>query len=323
MGFIQQFKDQPLAFGSWLGFALPQMLICLLTAWIILQAFYLPIPFITQRSKEEIEIEKDKNRQISKMINERCRQLGEFSYKEIAVSTIFWILILLWFFRAPGFIPGWAEVISSKSIKDGTPAILIGILLFVLPTKPKFFQSGPTHSLPARGLVTWNVVEKKIPWGVIILFGGGFALAEGCTKSGLSDWIGNQLSGLSGMNEWALLFIVSGITAVLTQIVSNVTTAAIIIPIVLKLATKLVINPVLLLVPPTLVCSHGFVLPVSSAPNAMIFAIAGIDSLEMAKVGITITMSCLVIVILSIMSYGYLMFDLGTFPEWANSTITS
>jgi len=323
MGFIQQFKDQPLAFGSWLGFSLPQMLMCLFTAWIILQAFYLPIPFITHRSKEEIEIEKDKDHQISKMIDERCRQLGKFSYKEIAVSTVFWILILLWFFREPGFVPGWAEVIGGKSIKDGTPAILVGILLFVLPTKPNFCRIDSTYSPPTRGLVTWSVVEKKIPWGVILLFGGGFALAEGCTKSGLSDWIGNQLIGLSGMNEWALLFIISGITAVLTQIVSNVTTAAIIIPIVLKLATKLVINPVLLLVPPTLVCSHGFVLPVSSAPNAMIFAIAGIKSLEMAKVGITITMSCLLIVNLSIMSYGYVMFDLGTFPEWANSTITS
>jgi sodium-dependent dicarboxylate transporter 2/3/5 len=148
-------------------------------------------------------------------------------------------------------------------------------------------------------------------------------LTPGCNKSGLSEWIGTQLTGLTGFNEWLLLLIVCSLTSILTQIISNVTTAAIVIPIVLKLAQKLTINPVLVIVPPTLICSHGFVLPVSSAPNAMIFAIAGMSTYEMAKVGLTITLTCLTIVIISIMSYGYLMFDLGTFPVWANSTIIS
>ena len=317
MGFIQQFKGQPLSFGTWLGFSLPQMLACLLTAWIILQLFYLPLPFISRRSKEEISVEKEKESQIAKLIDDRYQQLGPFTYQEITVTTFFVTLILLWFFRLPGFIPGWAEALAGKDIKDGTPAILIGILLFLVPSSTKFFS---LSSPPSRGIISWSSAEKKIPWGVIILFGGGFALAEGCKESGLSDWIGNQLSGLTGMNEWALLFIVCFITSVLTQIVSNVTTAAIVIPIVLKLASQLEVNPVLLMMPPTLVCSHGFVLPVSSAPNAMIFAIARVSTLELAKVGATITLSCLVIVVLSVMSYGYLMFDLGSFPEWANST---
>ena len=320
MGFIQQFKGQPLSFGSWLGFSLPQMLACLVTAWIILQLFYLPLPFISRRSKEEIMTEREKESQISKLIDDRYHQLGPFSYQEITVTTFFVFLILLWFFRSPGFIPGWAEVLAGEDIKDGTPAILVGILLFLVPSSTKFCS---LSSPPTRGIITWTSAEKKIPWGVIILFGGGFALAEGCKHSGLSDWIGVQLSGLTGMNEWALLFIICFITSLLTQIVSNVTTAAIVIPIVLRLASELHINPVLLMMPPTLVCSHGFVLPVSSAPNAMIFAIAKVSTLEMARVGATITLSCLIIVVLSVKSYGYLMFDLGNFPDWANSTMTS
>jgi sodium-dependent dicarboxylate transporter 2/3/5 len=212
---------------------------------------------------------------------------------------------------------GWGDAIGGPGINDGTPAMLIALLLFILPVTPKDSLSKP------EGLITWNLIEKKIPWGVIILFGGGFALAEGCNKSGLSDWIGSQLTGLMGLNIWVLLIVICLLSSVLTQIVSNVTTAAIIIPIVLKLACQLSINPILLLIPPTLICSHGFMLPVSSAPNTMTFQLSGMTTFEMAKVGGTLILICMIIVILSIMSYGYAMFDLGTFPQWANQTLTN
>ena len=141
--------------------------------------------------------------------------------------------------------------------------------------------------------------------------------------SGLSLWIGDQLTGLTGLNEWVLLIVICLLGSVLTQIVSNVTTAAIIIPIVIRLAQQLRLNPLLLSIPPTLVCSHGFMLPVSSAPNTMAFQLAGMSSLEMAKVGGPLIIICMTIVILSTMSYGSAIFDLGTFPEWANATLNS
>ncbi len=78
--------------------------------------------------------------------------------------------------RSPGFVPGWSDRLGYGGIKDGTPAIIVGIILFILPSKPNFLN---VKSAPSRGLVTWKYVESKIPWGVIILFGGGFALAEG------------------------------------------------------------------------------------------------------------------------------------------------
>ncbi len=119
----------------------------------------------------------------------------------------------------------------------------------------------------------------------------------------------------------SLVIIISILASVLTQLVSNVTTATIIVPIVLQLARDLNINPVLLLVPPTLVCSYGFMLPVSSSPNTMVYIPSGLTTYQMAKLGFVITLICMVVVILSVMSYGYIMFDLGTFPDWANATI--
>ena len=316
IGFIQELEGQPLSFGSWLGFSLPQMLICLLSAWLFLQAYYLPLPMLRKGQEEQQNLEKEKNSQIAKLIEEKYNQLGSFSRREILVGVTFWVLVFLWFFRSPGFMTGWGDAIGGPGINDGTPAILIALLLFILPVTPKDSFSKP------EGLITWNLIEKKIPWGVIILFGGGFALAEGCNKSGLSDWIGSQLTGLMGLNIWVLLIVICVLASVLTQIVSNVTTAAIIIPIVLKLAQQLSINPILLLIPPTLICSHGFMLPVSSAPNTMTFQLSGMTTFEMAKVGGALTLICMAIVILSIMSYGYAMFDLGTFPQWANETFT-
>ena len=78
---------------------------------------------------------------------------------------------------------GWGDALGDPKVNDGTPAILVGLLLFLIPSK-SFFQQSPGSSSAFEGLVSWKKVEKDIPWGVIILFGGGFALAEGCDRSG-------------------------------------------------------------------------------------------------------------------------------------------
>jgi len=155
-----------------------------------------------------------------------------------------------------------------------------------------------------------------MPWGVILLFGGGFALAKGSDKSGLSSWIGSQLEALESLDDKVILLIICLIACFLTQIASNVTTATIIIPIVLTLSEKLKTNPIYLALPSTLVCSYAFMLPVSTAPNAIAFGPSGLTTMEMAKVGFTVTVICLGVVFLCIETYGNEMFDLGTYPDW-------
>jgi di/tricarboxylate transporter len=160
-----------------------------------------------------------------------------------------------------------------------------------------------------------------MPWGVILLFGGGFALASGSDSSGLSTWIGEQLESLESLDHRLILLILCLIACFLTQVASNVTTATIIVPIVLKLSQKLRINPIYLVMPPTLVCSFAFMLPVSTAPNAIAFGPSGLTTMEMARVGLAVTIICLGVSILCIETYGFQMFDLGTYPDWMpNST---
>ena len=168
----------------------------------------------------------------------------------------------------------------------------------------------------------WKTVEKKLPWGVIILLGGGFALAEGSEQSGLSDWIGQQLAGLTGLSDFVLLLVLCLLAGVLTQIASNVTTNTILIPIIMQLAVSLKINPLYLLYPPTFVCSYAFMLPVSTAPNAIAFGPSGMKIIDMVKLGFFANIFCTAVILLCIHTYGYAMFDLGTFPEWANNTVT-
>merc|ERR1712062_338907 len=163
-------------------------------------------------------------------------------------------------------------------------------LLFTLPKEPSFIQSfrggartGSRTSSPS--ILNWKLVEKKLPWGVILIFGGGFALAEGCKVSGLSDWIGSQLESLYGLSDSALLIVVCVMASMLTQIASNAATANIIIPILIVLSNKLCINPLYLVLAPTYACSFTFIFPVSTAPNAIAYEMSGISTLDMFKAG--------------------------------------
>lgn len=196
----------------------------------------------------------------------------------------------------------------------------MAIFLFIIPAFPNFkilfHNPDGKKGEPSPALITWNTIEKRMPWGVILLFGGGFALAAGSDKSGLSAWIGTQLEGLHTLDQRVILLILCLIACFLTQIASNVTTATIIIPIVLQLSEKLQTNPIYLALPPTLVCSYAFMLPVSTAPNAIAFGPSGLTTMEMARVGSVVTIICLGVVFLCIETYGTEMFDLGTYPDW-------
>ena len=231
--------------------------------------------------------------------------------------------------RSPGFFTGWSDALGGPGSKDATPAILMSIFLFILPANPNFmalFRSSPEgvdRIEPSPALITWNFVEKRMPWGIILLFGGGFALAAGSDTSGLSDWIGDQLANLESLDKRLILLILTLLACGLTQVASNVTTATIIIPIVLKLSERLQLNPIYLALPPTLVCSFAFMLPVSTAPNAIAFGPSGLTTFEMAKVGFPVTVITLAVTFMCIETYGVPLFDLGVYPDWmpdANST---
>lgn len=124
-----------------------------------------------------------------------------------------------------------------------------------------FFLLAPRKGQPYEALLDWKFVQHHLSWGVVLLLGGGFALSEGAEKSGLSQWIGNQLTGLEHLPGSVMVLIVMILTAALTEVCSNVATANVLLPILLKLSETINLHPLYLSVPATIACSFAFMLP--------------------------------------------------------------
>ena len=139
----------------------------------------------------EDEIEPDDR--IKEVMRKQLHNLGHTSIHEWSILICFITLIFLWFFREPMFIDGWGDLLkritdrgNQSTVGDATPALLMVMVIFALPTHYKFwpFQSRDVKSSRSPSLVSWELIEKKLPWGVILLLGGGFALSDACTKTG-------------------------------------------------------------------------------------------------------------------------------------------
>lgn len=271
------FPNNPqIYFGDWMWFALPIAITMLFIVWILLTKVFFRI---------------DKNIFINKSTTkEEIDKLGKISFEEKTVLIVFIITSLLWIFRGElnlGVvkIPGWSSLFPQKDfIDDGTVAIFMGFLLFVLPTNDK-----------EKKILDSSAI-RKIPWDIILLFGGGFALAEGFVSSGLSKLIGQQFISFKGMNVIFLIASVSFALTFLTELTSNTATAQITLPILASLAIELNINPLLIMLPATLSASFAFMLPVATPPNAIVFSSNRLKTYDMAKTGLAINFIGIIIV---------------------------
>ena len=261
-------QEEAIHFGNWILFAAPLAVLMLLISWLIINKVFYKLP-------ADMKIDRA-------VIREEKAKLGKISYEEKAVLVIFILTALLWIFRQRldlGFfsIPGWAEVFSIPAyIDDGTVAVSMGLLLFLIPSGHK--ESEKDRILNAD-------VIRKIPWEIILLFGGGFALAEGFVATGLSELIGQQFSSLAGMPTYLLILIICLVITFLTELTSNTATAQIILPILASMSVQLQIDPVLLMVPATISASMAFMMPVATPPNAIVFSSERIKVHQMARTG--------------------------------------
>jgi sodium-dependent dicarboxylate transporter 2/3/5 len=243
-------------------------------------------------------------------IKSEYRKLGKLSFEEKGVSIIFLITALLWIFRSDinfGFmvVPGWSNLLpTSQFIDDGTIAIAMALILFLIPSR-----SGK------RNLLNHNSFQK-VPWGIILLFGGGFALAKGFTTTGLSEFIGQQLTSLSSVNPFWIIILTAALSASLTEFMSNTALTQMLLPIVASFSVALGINPLLLMITATLSASMAFMLPVSTPPNAIIFAGGRIKISEMAKTGFLLNITAVIIISIFVYFWGSLIFGLREFPSW-------
>ncbi|XP_028277577.1 solute carrier family 13 member 5-like [Parambassis ranga] len=316
-------------FASWFAFAFPTMVLMLTLAWFWLQFLYVGCNLRKTWGCGAAQSENE--RAAYEVIREEHCRLGPMSYGEFSVLSLFILMVALWFTRDPRFMDGWAtHVFNAKAefVTDATVSLFVAVLLFVLPSEPPkylcFWRSSDTDSQVSRGpapsLLTWQVTQKKMPWNIVLLLGGGFALAKGSEESGLSRWLGAQMTPLHSIPPWAIAVILCLLVATFTECASNVATATLFLPILASMSQSINLNPLYVMIPCTLSASFAFMLPVATPPNAIVFSYGFLKVSDMAKTGVVMNVIGIGCISLAINSWGRVMFSLDSFPSWANAS---
>lgn len=261
-GFLKE-KGIDVGFGPWMAFALPTSLVYLAIAW------WLMTQVIFRGQGEEIEGGRE-------LLDGELDKLGPMSRGEWTVLVVFLGVALLWIVQTP--LTKW------KSLTDAVPAVaqlddtLIGLagalLLFLLPVD---WEKGEMA-------LDWRRAEK-IPWGVLLLFGGGFSLADAFSSSGLDGWIGRQIDLIGDWPVWTIVLALTIVVIYLTELTSNTATCAALLPIAYAAALRMEISPLLFAVPVTLAASCAFMLPVATPPNAIVFGSGRVTMSQMMRAG--------------------------------------
>ena len=295
------FPNAPeLSFANWLLLALPCSTIFLIVAWFVLCR-------IARLGRAALPIDKD-------YFQREHQRMGPMTSEQRSIAVLFVLLVFGWMFRADFHlfsitIPGWSNLLPTPSYADdGTVAIIIALLLFLIPSK----QS------PGQMLMDWKGAAG-IKWGIVLLFGGGFALATGFKASGLSEWFGTQLATLDGIHPLLLIFIICTTLTFLTELTSNMATTEVVLPVLGSMAVAIHTDPLLLMIPATLSASCAFMLPVATAPNAIAFGSGEIRIGDMMRYGFILNLIGIVLITATVWLLGSAAFDLDpqVLPDWA------
>jgi sodium-dependent dicarboxylate transporter 2/3/5 len=268
-----------ISFTEWMAFAAPISLVMFTLVFGVIYLLFVPRKKFS--GMEENHFRKE------------YASLGKASFEERMVLLLFFLLAFLWTFRTgiqfdKFSIPGWGSLFKNSSyINDAVPAIFIAILLFVLPSSKR----------DGTRLMDWKTAQK-LPWDIVLLFGGGFALASGFQSSGLAVWLGEQLGWTSSLGTYAILLAILILMVFLTELTSNVASIQMLLPVFAALALSSHTNPVLLMFPATLASSMAFMLPTATPPNAIVFGSHRIEITSMVRTGLLLNILAILTILL-------------------------
>ncbi len=284
-GILEEIYGFELMFVDWIKFGLPISIVLLFISW----KYLTRIAF-----KFKMEKLPGGKAEINKMI----KSLGKIRYEEKAILILFILTATAWMGRSliEKVVP---------AIDDTIIAMISGILLFVIPSKDR-----------SRKLITWKEAVE-LPWGIILLFGGGMALAKGFTSTGLAVWIAQLMTQLNGLHMILLILVLVALVNFLTEITSNLATTAMILPILAPMALSFNIHPLMIMTSVTVAASCAFMLPVATPPNAVVFGSGYLTIPDMVKTGVVLNFISIFLV--TIATYLLLPFlwdiDPSVFPE--------
>ncbi|WP_017571142.1 SLC13 family permease [Nocardiopsis halotolerans] len=274
VGYLSDVHGIDIGFGEWMLVGLPLAAIFMLIAWFVLVKVFPPQVKKVEGAQELIRGELD--------------EMGPMSRGEKFVLAIFAFAALSWI-----FVPILAdtETIGGAlpwlgNISDAGVAMTVAVLLFLVPVN--------------RGnrLLDWDTAVQ-LPWGVLLLFGGGLAISGQFTDSGLSNWIGNQVSVLQGVPAWVLILVAAGLVLFLTELTSNTATAATFLPILGGVAVGMDISVLSLVVPVALAATMAFMLPVATPPNAIVFGSGHVRIAQMMKGGVWLNIIAILMILVA------------------------
>uniref|UniRef100_A0A224YZU8 Na+/dicarboxylate, Na+/tricarboxylate and phosphate transporter n=1 Tax=Rhipicephalus zambeziensis TaxID=60191 RepID=A0A224YZU8_9ACAR len=296
----------PVDYALWMFFALP-------TALIGTGLIFVAVVPTFFRCKSP-DLGKESRSHTMAAIRRSYAALGPVKFHEVAVLLLCILLVFLWLFRDPMFARGWATYFGTIKPKDATAVTIPVILLFMIPSRPWEGASSPS-------LLSWEMVQAKLPWSVILLIGSGFAIAEGMRVSGLSELMGQKLSTLGHMPPIPLMICLSIVSSFMSELVSNSATCTVLLPVFDELAKDLHVNPLLFLIPATIASNYAFILPVGTPANAMVYEQGRLTLMQMVIPGFLVKTITMAVTVVLTCVLGDPIFGMFQEAEWASHTI--
>jgi sodium-dependent dicarboxylate transporter 2/3/5 len=265
-GLLDEFYDQKLDFGKWMLVGVPVAVVLLASTYVIITRILFPNHLTKIQGSDAL-------------IKTKLQELGTISKEEKVVLVIFALTSFCWIFQQPLN----ALILKQDLLNDTNIAMMGGVLMFVAPV------DGP-HG---RFLLSWKDTVN-LQWGILFLFGGGLCLAEGLEHTGIIQTVGQWIAGQSTFNVWLILVLIIA-TVLLSEFMSNVALVQIFVPVIFGIADGMQVNPVLLAMPVTLAASIGFMFPIATPPNAIVFSSGYIRMKDMVRAGILLDIVSIII----------------------------